>query len=294
MSAAIALEGAARSSPGLRFRRRAGTFLLLLPALIFLGGWFILPLGQLLTLSFDLPGGPLASYAKLLGSQVFRQVFVNTLEIAVVVTVFCVLLACPAAYLLSRLRGFWFTVALYCVLVPFWISILVRTFSWMLLLERNGPINALLMWARITDSPLPLLFNDFSVYVGMIHVLLPYAVLPTYSAMLKVDPRLLRASEGLGASGLTTFLRVYLPLILPGVLAGAIFVFLLALGFYITPALLGGLHDLTAAMLIDNFVNERLIWPLAAAASFILLFMVLAILGLASRFLALGTTLVSR
>ncbi|MEA2780970.1 MAG: putative spermidine/putrescine transport system permease protein [Rhodospirillaceae bacterium] len=293
MSATMATEQE-RRSPGLRFRRRAGTFLLLLPALIFLGSWFILPMGQLLMLSFDSPGGPLASYATLLESEVFRQVFINTLELALVVTALCVVLACPAAYLLSRLRGVWFTLALYCVLVPFWISVLVRSFSWMLLLERNGPVNAGLIWAGFTNSPLPLLFNSFSVYVGMVHVLLPYAVLPTYSAMLKVDPRLLQASEGLGASGLTTFLRVYLPLILPGVLAGATFVFLLALGFYITPALLGGLRNLTAAMLIDNFVNERLIWPLAAAASFILLFMVLAVLGLASRFIALGAALVTR
>lgn len=291
---ATTLDMEARGSPGLQLRRKVGTFLLLLPMLIFLGGWFVLPLGQLLLLSFDLPEGPLASYAQLLGSSVFRQVFVNTLILALIVTVFSVVLACPTAYLLSRVRGFWFTVALYCVLVPFWISILVRTFSWMLLLERNGPVNALLMWTGVTDSPVPLLFNSFSVYLGMIHVLLPYAVLPIYSAMLKVDPRLLQASEGLGASGPTTFVRVYLPLILPGILAGAAFVFLLALGFYITPALLGGLQNLTAAMLIDNFVNERLVWPLAAAASFILLLMVLAILALVSRFLALGSVLVAR
>lgn len=282
------------SGPGLQVRRRLGTFLLLLPMLIFLGSWFVLPIGQLLLLSFDMPAGPFAAYAELLGSPVFRQVFVNTFILALVVTACCVVMGCPTAYLLSRVRGFWFTVALYCVLVPFWISILVRTFSWMLLLERNGPVNAWLMRAGITDAPLPLLFNDFSVYVGMVHVLLPYAVLPIYSAMIKVDTRLLQASEGLGASGPTTFARVYLPLIFPGILAGAAFVFLLALGFYITPALLGGLQNLTAAMLIDNFVNERLVWPLAAAASFILLFIVLAILAVMARFLALGSVLVMR
>lgn len=294
MAATSALATGIGGGPGLRARHRLGTFLLLLPMLIFLGSWFVLPIGQLLLLSFDMPGGPFASYAELLGSGVFRQVFINTLILALVVTFFCVVMACPTAYLLSRIRGIWFTLALYCVLVPFWISILVRTFSWMLLLERNGPVNALLIWAGLTDAPLPLLFNDFSVYVGMIHVLLPYAVLPIYSAMLKVDHRLLQASEGLGASGLMTFVRIYLPLILPGILAGAAFVFLLALGFYITPALLGGLQNLTAAMLIDNFVNERLVWPLAAAASFILLFIVLAILAVMSRFLSLGSVLVMR
>jgi len=270
--------------------RRASltTLLLLLPMLIFLGGCFVVPLGQLMALSFQGKGGVLSSYGELLGSEVFVAVFLNTLRLAVTVTAISVLLAYPTAYLLSRLQGKWLTLALYCVLVPFWISVLVRTFSWMLLLERNGPVNILLMWSGITQQPLKLLFNDFAVHLGMVHVLLPYAVLPIYAAMLKVDDRLLQASDGLGAYGVQTFFRVYLPLTMRGVIAGAIFVFLLSLGFYITPALLGGLHNLTAAMLIDNFVNERLVWSLAAAASFILLAIILAILATATRFVSLS------
>lgn len=281
-------------APGARDRRaarRAMTAALLLPAGAFLGLWFLWPLAQLLWLSFQSPAGWSAAYAELLGSEVFRTIFLNTLRLALVVTVLCVLLAYPAAWLLTRVRGLWFSLALYCVLVPFWISVLVRTFSWMLLLERRGPVNTLLMQAGLIDRPLRLLFNDFGVHLGMVHVLLPYAILPVYAAMLKVDPRLLAASEGLGASGRTTFLRVYLPLTMPGVLAGAAFVFLLALGFFITPALLGGPHNLTAAMLIDRFVNDRLVWPLAAAASFLLLGIVLLVLALAARFLRLGTVL---
>jgi len=269
------------------FRRSAATVLLLLPVLIFLAGWFIAPLIQLFLLSLDAKGGRLAAYEELLHSEVFVAVFINTLRLALTVTLISVLLAYPTAFLLSRLRGGWLTIALYCVLVPLWISVLVRTFSWMLLLERNGPVNAFLIWAQITKAPLKMLFNDFAVHLGMVHVLMPYAVLPIYAAMLKVDQRLVLASDGLGASGIQTFFRVYLPLTMRGVAAGAIFVFLLALGFYITPALLGGLHNLTVAMLIDNFVNERLVWPLAAAASFLLLFMILVILAAAARFLAL-------
>ena len=282
------------STPTLKLREDIATTLLLLPALIFLGGWFLVPLGQLFSLSLNYEAGPFAAYTELLGSTVFRQVFLNTLTLSAIVTVICVILAYPTAYLLTRLKGFWFAVALYCVLVPFWISVLVRTFSWMLLLERNGPVNRLLMATGLSAAPLPLLFNDFAVYLGMVHVLLPYAILPMYSSMLRVDARLLQASEGLGASNLTTFLRIYLPLTMPGVLAGGAFVLLLALGYYITPTLLGGLQNLTAAMLIDNFVNERLVWPLAAAASFILLFMVLAILALASKFLSLGSVVAVR
>lgn len=275
-------------------RHHAATLLLALPALVFLFTWFLAPLFQLLILSFSSEAGAFASYTELLSSSVFIRVFLSTLFLSLIVTVLCVVLAYPAAYLLTRLKGFWFSVALYCVLVPFWISVLVRTFSWMLLLERNGPVNGLLMATGLTDEPLRLLFNNFSVYLGMVHVLLPYAIFPIYASMLRVDARLLQASEGLGASGGTTFLRIYFPLTLPGVLAGGAFVLLLALGFYITPALLGGLQNLTAAMLIDNFVNERLVWPLAAAASFVLLFMVLTILALASRFVSLGTMVTMR
>lgn len=279
---------------GLDARRAVGTALLLAPVVLFLVGWFVVPLSQLLALSFQGKGGPLASYSELLHSEVFVTVFLNTLELAATVMVISVLLAYPAAYLLSRLDGLWLTVALYCVLVPFWISVLVRTFSWMLLLERNGLVNMALIATGLTRQPLKLLFNDFAVYLGMVHVLLPYAVLPIYAAMLKVDQRLILASDGLGATGPQTFWRVYLPLTLRGVATGATFVFLLALGFYVTPALLGGLHNLTVAMLIDNFVNERLIWPLAAAASFALLAIILAILVGAARFLSLQQIVAAR
>ena len=267
---------------------------LLAPALLFLGTWFLWPLVQLLMLSFSAPAGTFSAYLALIESTVFRAIFINTLQLALFVTVICTLLAYPAAWLLTRVKGFWFGLALYSVLVPFWISVLVRTFSWMLLLERNGPVNSFLMKIGATEQPLRLLFNDFGVYLGMVHVLLPYAILPVYAAMLKVDPRLLQASDGLGASGRTTFFHLFLPLTLPGVWAGATFVFLLALGFFITPALLGGPHNLTAAMLIDSFVNERLVWPMAAAASFILLFIVLVVLLIVSRFVALGSMVIAK
>jgi len=270
------------------------TGLLLLPAAVFLAGWFIVPLAQLLLLSLADPRGAAAPYAELLGNAVYRQIFLNTLVLAFNVTWICVLLAYPTAYLLTRLRGWLLGLAVYCVLIPLWISVLVRTFSWMLILERNGPLNAVLVSLRVLERPASLLFNNTGVVIGMVHVLLPYALLPIYSAMRTVEPRLLLASEGLGATPLMTFRRIYLPLTLPGVAAAATFVFLLALGFFVTPALLGGIHNLTAAMLIDNFVNERLVWPLAAAASFCLLALILVLLLAASRFLQFGQTLVAR
>lgn len=280
--------GDTAGAPTLAARARMATWALLLPVVLFLFAWFLIPLIQLFLLSLESKGGPLLAYREILSDDVFRAVFWKTLVLAATVTSITVLLAYPTAYLLSRLTGTGLTIAIYCVLVPFWISILVRTFSWMLLLERNGPVNAALGMAGLINQPLKLLFNDFAVHLGMVHVLLPYAILPIYAAMLKVDTRLLLASDGLGASGFQTFLRIFLPLTMGGLAAGAIFVFLLSLGFYITPALLGGLDSLTVAMLIDNFVNERLVWPLAAAASFILLAIILAILAVASRFLSLA------
>lgn len=274
--------------------RRAAfvTGALLTPAVGFLLLWFVVPLVELLRLSFASPQGALAAYREVLGSTVYQRVFVNTLVLAVNVTALCVLLGFPTAFALSRLRGTLRAVAFYCVLVPFWISLLVRTFSWMLLLGRNGPVNAALTALRLVDQPLALLFNNTGVYIGMVHVLLPYAVLPIYAAMVKIDARLLLASDGLGAPPRVTFRRVYLPLTLPGVGAAAVFVFLLALGFFVTPALLGGIANLTVATLIENLVNERLAWTLAAAASFSLLGVILGLLLLASRFVSFGETLV--
>jgi ABC-type spermidine/putrescine transport system permease subunit I len=162
--------------------------------------------------------------------------------------------------------------------------VLVRTFSWILILERNGPLNRFLAALGIVDHPLPLLFAFPGVAIGMVHVLLPYAVLPIYAALSRIDPALLRASDGLGASRAATFWRVLLPLSARGLATAATFTFLLSLGFFVTPALLGGPSNTTISMLIDSFVNERLDWPLAAAASMTLLAMALATIGVAGRF----------
>ncbi|MFI4988913.1 MAG: ABC transporter permease [Alphaproteobacteria bacterium] len=270
------------------------TGLLLLPALAFLALCFLAPLTKLFLLSLSDPRGPFATYAEILSSTVYLRVILNTLEIALVVTLAALLLAYPTAYVLTRLEGFRLALAFWCVLVPFWISVLVRTFSWMLLLERNGPINAVLQALHLADHPLSLLFNETAVFIGMVHVLLPYAVLPIYAALLRIDQRLLLASDGLGAAPWMTFARVYLPLSLPGVGAAAALVFLLSLGFFITPALLGGMASLTLSMLIETLVNERLVWPLAAAASFILLAGTLLLLLIAARLLPLRQIMLAR
>jgi putative spermidine/putrescine transport system permease protein len=275
-------------------RKNLETACLLGPALIVLGALFVVPLLRLFSLAFTDPAGPFATFATLGESDVYRQVALNTFVVAIAVTAICAVLAWPVSYILSRLKGFWFALALYGVLFPFWISVLVRTFSWMLLLERNGPLNRLLTGSGLTDHPLSLLFNDTGVMIGMVHVLLPYMVLPLYGAMIRIDRRLLLASDGLGAGMFDTFRRIYFPLCLPGLAGGAIFVFLLSLGFFITPALLGGSNAITLSMLIASFVNDRLVWPLAAAASLVLLAIVLVLMGLAAKLLPIEKGLLAK
>ncbi|MGE0006028.1 MAG: ABC transporter permease [Parvibaculaceae bacterium] len=264
-------------------RRHIGTVLLLAPAVAFLFLCFIVPLARLFSLAFTDEAGMFATFITLADSEVYRRVMINTFLVAFAVDFITVVLAWPVAYVLTRLTGFWFAFALYGVLFPFWISVLVRTFSWMILLERNGPLNRLLRDLGLTDQPLALLFNDTGVMIGMVHVLLPYAILPLYGAMSRIDPRLLMASDGLGAGLFDTFRRVYFPLCFPGLAGGAIFVFLLSLGFFITPALLGGSNAITLSMLIASFINDRLAWSLAAAASIFLLVIVLALLAATAR-----------
>jgi ABC-type spermidine/putrescine transport system permease subunit I len=263
--------------------------LLALPALAILSVAFLWPLVKLAILSLSSQTGALAAYIEILGDDVYRHVFVNTFVFAAVVTAFALVIGYPIAFALTRLSFSWRAVLFACVLFPLWISVLVRTFSWMLLLEKNGPINRMLTGSGLIDTPLPLLFNSTGVLIGMVHVLLPYAVLPIYASLVRIDPALLRASEGLGASPVTTFRRVLLPLSARGIATAATFVFLLSLGFFVTPMLLGGPANLTLSMLIENLVNERLAWPLAAAGSMVLLAASLLILAIAGRFVPVRT-----
>jgi ABC-type spermidine/putrescine transport system permease subunit I len=273
---------------GRQIARIAIAALLLAPAALIIALGFVAPLIRLAVLSVSSPAGPLASYRELVSVDVYRIIFRNTVVLALVVSAVCIAIGFVLALVLIRLSPGWRAAIFACVVLPLWISVIVRTFSWMLILESNGPLNRLLTAIGVIDKPLPLLFAFPGVAIGMAHVVLPYAVLPIYAALSRIDPALLRASDGLGASRMTTFRRVLLPLSARGVATGAIFTFLMSLGFFVTPALLGGPSNTTIPMLIDSFVNERLDWPLAAAASMTLLAMSLVVIGVAGRFARLG------
>lgn len=265
----------ARRAPSRRWRAHSLAVGFTLPALLFLVVLFLWPVLRLMSLSVE--GGTLAPYEKALTDGLYVQVLLNTALVAAYVSAICLVLGYPVAYFLASSREPWTTIGIVFVLLPFWTSILVRTYAWMVLLGRNGVINRFLLETGMIAAPLPLLNNQTGVLIGMVHVLLPYMVFPLYAVMRRVDPGLLSAAEGLGAPGWQIFRRIYLPLTLPGVLAGVTLVFILSIGFFITPALLGGGRVIMIANLIESQVRQFLAWDFAAALSVVLLAMTLLV-----------------
>jgi putative spermidine/putrescine transport system permease protein len=243
---------------------------LVVPALAFLAVFYLLPLAALALISVNAPAYSPANYVDFFQSPSNSRVLVRTLGVGVSVTVACVILGYPTAYALCR-AGKYRRLLLLLVIVPYLTSFLVRTYAWIVLLGRKGIINSVLLASGLIDRPLDLIYNSFAVHVGMVHVMLPLAILPMYSVMRGIDPQLLMAAKSLGSGPLRSHLRVFLPLTVPGVLSGALLVFLLCLGFYITPILLGGLRDVMLAAFIDAQVSQLGNWGFAAAAAFILL-----------------------
>lgn len=251
------------------------------PALIVLGVLFVWPLLRLLSMSVE--GGTLAHFEKAALDELYISVLWDSIEIGALVTVICLVLAYPVAAWLAQAGRVGLALGMFFLLLPFWTSILVRTYAWMVLLGRSGVVNRLLRDWGLIETPLPLLHNLTGVLIGMVHVLLPYMVLPIYAALIRIDPDLRRAAEGLGAPAWRAFLRVTLPLSLTGVFAGCALVFVISLGFFITPALLGGGRVIMISMLIEQQVREFLNWPFAAALATVLLTVTLAIYAVLAR-----------
>jgi putative spermidine/putrescine transport system permease protein len=202
---------------------------------------------------------------------VFRAVLLRSLWISLTVTACCLLLGWPIAWLIATARGWPATLLLAAVMLPFWISLIVRTAAWMVLLQREGVVNAALGALGVPGAPFGLMMNRFAVVLAMVHILLPFMVLPLVAAFRALDPRLPRAAASLGAAPWRVFLRVTLPLSLPGIGAGCILVFIQALGFYVTPALLGGPNDQMLAWFVGFYATRSVNWGLAAALSVMLL-----------------------
>jgi ABC-type spermidine/putrescine transport system permease subunit I len=237
---------------------------------------FNLPIVLMLSWSVAAPPDVLAHYAQVFERAVYLKVLGNTFRIALIATAVCVVLGYPLAYWMRGLAPGRQLIALALVVLPFWVSILVRTYAWIVVLGNDGVVNRSLHWLGLTASPVSFLYNELGVIVGTANILLPFLVLPLFAAMLKIDDRLLQAAASLGASERTVFWRVFFPLTVPSLAAGAILVFILTLGFFITPAILGGGRVPMIANMLDLLVNRLPRWELAAAISTILLALTLA------------------
>lgn len=257
-----------RSMEGRETRRH---LLLLLPALLVLALLFAYPLLGIVNRSVYKAGYTLQFYRQIFRIPVYLQVLAATFKVSAVVTIVCLVLGYPLAYVLATRRPRTAQLLMIIVVLPFFTSIIVRTYAWMVLLGRNGIVNQYLMALGLTDKPLPLLYNQAGVVIGMSYVLLPYMVLTVYSVMRGIDPGLVRAAHSLGASRMQAFGRVFLPLSLPGIAGGTLLVFILSLGFFITPALMGGPGDMMIAMLIEREVEITLNWSFASALAVVLL-----------------------
>jgi putative spermidine/putrescine transport system permease protein len=258
------------------------------PALTLLAVLLGVPVLWLAGMSILSGGEPtLEHYQRLATDPVYLRSMVVTLRIALVVTVLAVLLGYPVAYVLSQLRGRWAALGLALVMIPFWTSLLVRTYAWLVLLQRQGLVNKALVGSGMIEEPLYLVHNELGTVIGMVHVLIPLLVLPLYANMKRIDSGLMRAAASLGATPVEAFWRVYFPLSLPGLVAGAVLVFVLALGFYITPAVLGGGKTLMVSILIERNVNLFFEWGAASSLAMLFAGIVLALFSLLSRLLPL-------
>lgn len=243
------------------------------PALAIVVILMVSPIAWLLSLSLVEQNGALGfqNYMLFFSEPAYVQMFVNTFVIAFVVTGLCLLLGYPVAYLLSILPARWSGLLMLAVLVPFWTSALVRTFSWLIILQRNGLVNKALMGMGAIDRPLPLVHNTTGTIVGMVHIMVPFLILPLYASMKVIDHNLMRAAASVGATPRQAFFNVFFPLSMPGLIAGTIMVFVMCLGFYITPAILGGGKVKMIAQRIEEAISLYPTWGPAAALAVVLL-----------------------
>ena len=264
-------------------RRDAGWWVLLLPAFLLMTIFYLAPIAQVLTISVTEPTPGLGNYERLFTNPAVQRVIGTTLRICIITTLISLALGYVLSYVIAlaspRAQRWW----LLGVLVPLWISVLVRAFAWVTLLRRQGLVNQGLEAIGAIDAPLQLVWNEFGIIVGMVHYMVPYAVLPMLASMREIDPRVLAAARGLGASRFTAFTWVFLPLSAPGLAAAAVLVFILTLGFYLTPAILGGGKTLMAAEWIKLQILDLIRWGLGAMLATVMVITILVTLAIFSR-----------
>lgn len=260
-----------------------------IPGVIFATVVFVVPLALMLAESFTNPGPE--NYLTALDSGLFQRSLLSTFQMAATVTLVCLVVGYPYAYALARCGKWMVGVLLIALMLSFWTSILVRSYAWQILLNDTGVINETLLALGIVAEPLRLIRTDFAVYLGMAHILIPFAILPLYAQIRGINPDLEQAAQAMGAKRWVAFTKVTLPLSLPGAAAGGILVFILALGFYITPELLGGSRESYVGTTIVQQIQAFLNTGVGAAMSVILLLLTLIILMVVTRFVGIGKIL---
>ncbi|MEM8551689.1 MAG: ABC transporter permease, partial [Pseudomonadota bacterium] len=218
---------------------------------------------------------------------IYQTIFARTFWMSAVMTVTCIILGFPIAYLLANVSSKLSNWLLLLVLLPFWTSLLVRTLAWLVVLQRQGVANDALTTVGLIGEPIQLLNTRFAVYVAMVHILLPFLILPLYSVMMRIPKSYMRAASGLGARPVFAFFTVYLPLTLPGIGAGALLVSVLTLGFYITPSLLGGPTDQLVSYFIAFYTNQSINWGMASALGVWLLIFTAALFAALNTFVGI-------
>jgi putative spermidine/putrescine transport system permease protein len=256
---------------------------LLMPMLVLLVVAYLIPLAGVVLISFTEPKPGLGNYQQILNSAAMGRVALTTLRVCILTTAASVGIGYLLAYAFVRSSGIFRSAIFICVLVPLWTPVLIRTFSWLLILGEQGPLNAALLWSGIADKPLSLMHSETGVVIGMVHYMLPYAMLTISAGMQGIDERIAMAARGLGAGPVLTFIRIYFPLTLPGVIAATVLVFVLSLGFYSSPIVLGG----GRVVLISEYISTQILqvsrWGFGTALASLLVVLVLLTLALAAR-----------
>ncbi len=277
-------------------REKLAMFGLSLPALLLVFVIIVIPVGWLFWLSLFNDEGvlSLSNYTRMFDSKSYTRIFITTFKVSILTTVFCVLISYPYSYFLSQLPKRWAAVGLFTVLLPFWTSLLVRTYAWLVVLQRKGLVNEWGIELGLWDQPLKLAHNLNGTLVGMVHIMLPFMVLPLYASMRAINADYIKAASNLGATPTRAFWLVFFPLSLPGLLAGMVVVFVLCLGFFVTPAVLGGGKVIMVSMKIETLIDLFFNFGTASALGVVLMILTLAVLFLAHRLLRLDKILGGR
>lgn len=269
--------------------------LLLTPISLLLATFFVVPLGIMIVYSFLEPGiyGGVVwafypfNYGRILGwpvndfeyfDPVYLRIFVSTVRIALMTVLISLVVCYPVAFWVSRLPDRWKSFALFLITLPFFANLLIRVYAWLLILRPTGFLNTALMVTGVTDAPLPLLFTEAAVAIGLVYILIPFMFLPLYASIERLDPNLIQASQDLGASPFQTFRRVVLPLTLPGIVGGSIIVFIPALGNFVVPSLLGGAKVSMSGNLIEQQFLDARNWPFGAALAMLVMAVILVLM----------------